>query len=140
MTVAALEAEALGEILAIGRDRLAEKFFARARKIIDIPWSTAVGSDLSFPQVEGRRTPMNRFLNGYMRRLQGAAHEDARVSIAFLKVINMLAPPSSLLHPRTVWRVLKANLRPPGRGASAGPKEAAPELGCVDIRHERAGF
>lgn len=112
MTVAALEAVALGECLAKRRGGLARDFFAKASKIIDASWSAAVGTDLSFREIEGPRTPMVRFLNWYISKLHVAAHSDAQVSIAFLKVINMIAPPPSIMHPRIVGRVMKANLWP----------------------------
>jgi 2-polyprenyl-6-methoxyphenol hydroxylase-like FAD-dependent oxidoreductase len=116
MTVAAMEAKALGECLADGRDRLAKRFFAKASKIIDVSWSAAVGNDMGYREVEGSRTPLMRFLNWYIAKLHIAAHNDAQVSIAFLKVINMLAPAPSMMHPRIVWRVIKGNLR---RGVQA---------------------
>lgn len=110
MTVAAMEARTLDECLANGRNELAQNFFAQAGKIIDISWSTAVGNDLGYPEVEGPRTPLVRFLNWYIDKVHRAAHNDAQVSIAFLKVINMVAPPPSLMQPGIVWRVLKENL------------------------------
>ena len=70
-----------------------------------------MGTDLSFPEVEGPRTPLVRFLNWYLDKLHVAAHTDAQVSIAFLKVINMIAPPPSMLHPRIIARIIKAHLR-----------------------------
>ena len=124
MTVAAMEAASLGECLANGRSQLARHFFAQASKIIDVPWSAAVGNDLYFPEVEGPRTPMVRFLNWYIDKLHIAAHDDAQVSIAFLKVINMIAPPPSVLHPRIVWQVIKGNLWPGRRKASASEERA----------------
>ncbi len=111
MTVAALETQTLGECLSDGQGQLAERFFAKASKIIDISWSAAVGNDLAYPEIEGPRTPMVRFLNWYISKLHLAAHNDPLVSIAFLKVINMVAPPPSMLHPSIVWRVIKGNLR-----------------------------
>jgi 2-polyprenyl-6-methoxyphenol hydroxylase-like FAD-dependent oxidoreductase len=110
MTVAAMEAKALGECLAEGHNQLAKRFFTLASKIIDESWSAAVGNDLRFPEVEGERTPMQRFLNWYIQKLHVAAQNDSQVSIAFLKVINMLAPAPSIMHPRIVLRVLKGNL------------------------------
>jgi 2-polyprenyl-6-methoxyphenol hydroxylase-like FAD-dependent oxidoreductase len=118
MTVAAMEARALGECLAEGRDKLAERFFAAASGIVDIAWSTAVGNDLGYPEVEGPRNPMVRFLNWYLDKVHVAAQHDAQVSIAFLRQINMVAPPPSILHPRVVWRVIKGNLGPHRRKAS----------------------
>jgi 2-polyprenyl-6-methoxyphenol hydroxylase-like FAD-dependent oxidoreductase len=127
MTVAAVEAVALGECLANGHDELAKRFFAQASKIIDTSWSAAVGNDLGFPEVEGPRTPMLRFLNWYVGKVHLAAHNDARVSIAFLKVINMVAPPPSIMHPRIAWRVMKGNLWP-GRRQANGVEEQFPPV------------
>lgn len=98
MTVAALEAEALAQ----GRSRLTPRFFARA---YDAAWQTAVGAELAFAEIESPRPPLIRFLNWYITRPHRAARCDAQVSIAFLKVINMLVPPPSILHPRILWRV-----------------------------------
>jgi hypothetical protein len=118
MTVAALEANALGEHLSENEVISAKTYFAKVSKIIDDSWSAAVGTDLSFPEVEGQRTPLIRFLNWYFSKLHIAAHSDADVSVAFLKVINMISPPPSILHPRIIWRVLKANLQSGQRSPS----------------------
>jgi 2-polyprenyl-6-methoxyphenol hydroxylase-like FAD-dependent oxidoreductase len=115
MTVAAMEAMALDECLRKDRKRLAQQFFAKARKIINVSWSAAVGTDLSFSEIEGPRSPMVRFLNWYISKLHVAAQTDADVSIAFLKVINMIAPPPSMMHPRIIAKIIKGNLRRSGQ-------------------------
>jgi len=111
MTVAAMEAETLGECLQKGEIKLARRFFKKASKVIDLSWDSAVGGDLSFSEVEGRRTPLIRFLNWYIGKLHIAAHHDAKVSTAFLRVINMISPAPSILKPGIVWRIIKGNLR-----------------------------
>jgi 2-polyprenyl-6-methoxyphenol hydroxylase-like FAD-dependent oxidoreductase len=111
MSVAALEAQALGACLAQGEAKLASRFFKQASKIIDIPWSTAVGNDLRFPEIEGPRTAMTKFINWYVGKLHHAAHHDAEVSVAFLKVVNLLAPPPSIMAPGIMWRVWRGNRR-----------------------------
>jgi hypothetical protein len=131
MTVAAMEAEALGECLDRDSSQLTKHFFAKASRIIDLSWNTATGNDLSYPEVEGSRTLMLRFINWYIRKLHVAAHSDDRVSIAFLKVINMIALPPSIMHPSIVWRVIKGNLLPGSRNTDGASKEQAfpqPEL------------
>lgn len=110
MTVASMEARILDDCLKHGYSNLARIFFKKAGKVIDLSWDTATGGDLNYPEVEGKRTLLIRFLNWYISKLHMAAHYDARVSIAFLKVINMVSPPPSILHPEIVWRVLKHNL------------------------------
>lgn len=119
MSVAALEAFALSACLEVGEAQLARRFFRRAAAIIDTPWSTAVGNDLRFPAIAGPRTAMARFINWYLERLHRAAHRDGEVSLAFLRVANLLAPPPSILRPAIVWRVLRGNLWPRGRTSQA---------------------
>ncbi len=110
MTVAAVEALALQDCLGQGVDHLAPRFFKAASKIVDIPWSIAVGGDFRIPQVEGKPTPMVRFLNWYRCKLQIAARRDPVLAIAFLKVVNLMAAPSSLIQPQIALRVLLGNI------------------------------
>lgn len=109
MTVAANEALVLQECLAHGSANLARRFFKGVRPVVDGPWSVAVGNDLQLPHVEGTRTRMDRFINWYIGKLHIAARNDALLSVAFLRVVNMMAPATSLLHPRIVLRVLRGN-------------------------------
>lgn len=110
MSVAASEALDLQQELRQGTDGLWWRFFRRAAKSVDIPWQIVVSSDLRFPEVEGKRTPEIRFVNAYMARLQRAAHRDSLVARAFNDVVNLLAPPQSLMQPAILWRVLWENL------------------------------
>ena len=116
MTVAALEALLLRRLLAvrpsgIGTEQLARRFFAGAAKVIDGPWSIAVGTDLRFPEVTGRRTPKVRFVNAYVHRLHRAATADPVLGAAFLRVLNLVDPPTRLLAPGIVLRVLRGSSR-----------------------------
>lgn len=109
MTVAAQEAALLRECLDAGDADLARRFFAAASTAIDTPWDIAVGNDLRHPQVQGPRSPKVRFINWYIGKLHMAARHDASLATAFLEVANLEAPPSQLLHPATVMRVLWGN-------------------------------
>ncbi|HST50064.1 FAD-dependent monooxygenase [Jatrophihabitans sp.] len=115
MTVAALEALLLRRLLAVrpsgaGTDTLARRFFAGAAKVIDGPWSIAVGTDLRFAEVSGRRSPKVRFVNAYVHRLHQAATADPVLGAAFLRVLNLVDPPTRLLAPGIVLRVLRGSL------------------------------
>ena len=50
------------------------------------------------------------FINGYVGMIHKATQKDPIVHKQFLKVMNLLATPTSLLHPRIVWRVLRHQL------------------------------
>lgn len=113
MSVAALEAVELRHCLLQGKRDLARRFFPRAAKVVDTPWSIAVGADLRIPEVKGPRNPGVSFINWYLAKLHRAAHRDPVLSVAFIKVANLLAPPPSILHPRIAFRVFSGLLVAP---------------------------
>jgi hypothetical protein len=112
MTVAAEEALALQRCLQAGSNDLARRFFAAAAKLVDIPWDIAVGNDLRHPRVEGARPLMLRFINWYIGKLHLAANRDSTLATAFLQVVNLTMPPSSLLSPAVARRVWQGSRRP----------------------------
>ncbi len=121
ITVAAVQALLLRRLLARGgRHRLARRFFRRAARVIDAPWSIAVGTDLRFPGVTGRRTRKVRFVNAYLSRLHAAAAHDVALGAAFLRVINLIDPPARLLGPGVMLRVLLNGRRRPSMPSTAG--------------------
>jgi len=123
MTVAALEALLLRRLVAAGGDRVARRFFRGAARLIDAPWSIAVGTDLRFAEVDGRRGPRVRVTNAYVHRLHRAATADPVLGAAFLRVLNLVDPPARLLAPAVALRVLRGFARRPVRTA---PVAAAP--------------
>jgi 2-polyprenyl-6-methoxyphenol hydroxylase-like FAD-dependent oxidoreductase len=120
MSVAALQAIELKNTLAScdGDLTLAKTFFRRAAKVVEIPWTLAVGNDLRIPETVGRRTASTKFVNWYISKLHRAAHTDPVAALAFHRVGNLLAPPPSIMHPRVAARVLWENLRLSRNGAS----------------------
>ncbi|CAB3793099.1 hypothetical protein LMG28614_03650 [Paraburkholderia ultramafica] len=129
MTVAAEEALTLQRCLRAGSNDLARRFFRAAAKIVDIPWDIAVGNDLRHPQVKGARPPMLRFINWYIGKLHFAATRDSTLATEFLKVINLMMPPSSLLSPAIARRVWQGNRRSvlsvPSPAIEAAPRNSA---------------
>lgn len=122
MTSAAMQARALDELLAARGGRLAglaPAFFARAAKVVDIPWQLAVGEDFRFPQTRGPKPAGIDTLNRYVAMVHRATHSDPEVTRAFLMVMNLLAPPASLMSPGILLRVMRAAWarRRGGRGA-----------------------
>jgi 2-polyprenyl-6-methoxyphenol hydroxylase-like FAD-dependent oxidoreductase len=109
MTVAALEVAELDRLLTnnISPTCLAQTFFKHIAKVIDIPWQLSVGEDFRFPQTRGAKPIGIDFINRYVARVHRATLGDIVVGEAFLKVMNLMAPPISLFHPRIVWRVFK---------------------------------
>jgi hypothetical protein len=112
MSVAALEALTLRRHLQRGAEPQPRRFFRDLAGVVDVPWDIAVGGDLAFPGVQGRRTLKVRLVNAYLARLHAAAADDASLASAFLRVAGLVAPPRSLLRPSIAVRVLRAGLHP----------------------------
>ena len=112
MTVAAIESLVLHECLRGGHHNLPRRFFRAAAKTVKVAWQTAVGSDLTFPQVQGPRPLSTNLTNAYLERVMTATETDPWVTQQFLRVTGMIDPPSHLLRPAFVARVLRAAARP----------------------------
>jgi 2-polyprenyl-6-methoxyphenol hydroxylase-like FAD-dependent oxidoreductase len=113
MSVAALEALALDACLRADASTLVglpRRFYKHVSKVIDIPWQSAAGADFAYPAVEGVKAPGTDFINRYVDRVQRAVLRDASVYAAFLDVMNLTRAPTSLFHPRILWRVLRTSL------------------------------
>jgi 2-polyprenyl-6-methoxyphenol hydroxylase-like FAD-dependent oxidoreductase len=121
MTVCALEAEALRRcLLAHGDETLGPRFFKAAAKPVDVAWQLCTGADLALPEIEGERSAQIKILNRFITRLQAAAETEPLVSVAFLRVVHFLDPPTRLFAPSIVRRVFR-----PAAAAPAGPSVAA---------------
>ena len=111
MSVVALQAVALRNALARGDRDLARQFFRAAAKPVDAAWKLAVGADLALPEVEGPRPLPVRVINAYVDRFQTAAEHDIALTEQFFRVAGLLDPPTRLLRPSMLLRVLAGNLR-----------------------------
>ncbi|MFI5908118.1 FAD-dependent oxidoreductase [Dactylosporangium sp. NPDC051541] len=109
MTVAVAQARELGLVARDGLDGLPRRYYARAARIIDVPWDMSAGGDLAYPHVEGPRTRRTEFLNAYVARVQAASGHDAVVGRRFLEVTNLMRPPQSLMAPPILARVLRGS-------------------------------
>ncbi len=123
MSVAALEALALrSQLHRYGTDRLASRFFRSADRIIDVAWQAATYNDLYQPAVAGK-TPLTRTFNAYLTAVNRACAVDPAVTTVFLSVLGFVRPPTALLRPGFVARVIAANR--PGAGHRENPVTAA---------------
>lgn len=109
MTCAAFSARALGEALdkhpsgtAMARD-----YYAAVAQIVETPWQFAVGGDFAYPQTTGPRPRDIKLRNWYSRQIAYASQIDAGVNRAFVRVQQLLDPPSVLMKPEFVLRVLR---------------------------------
>ena len=108
MTSSAMQTYALRNTL---RDRssldgLWKPFFKQAARVVDMPWQLAVGEDFRYPETEGKKPPFMDLLNAYVEKVHRATHRDPVVYAQFLRVMNLMEAPTSLMAPGILWRVL----------------------------------
>ena len=129
MTSAAMQASALDELLTQRRGRLdglAATCFKQAAQSVDTPWQLAVGEDFRFPQTTGPKPAGVDLLNRYVALVHRATLVDEEVGRAFAKVMNLMAPPTSLMAPRILLRVYRAN-----RQMNSSSQPVAPAVGAA---------
>jgi 2-polyprenyl-6-methoxyphenol hydroxylase-like FAD-dependent oxidoreductase len=120
ITSAAQQAAALGRALdrsdVIDR-RFAHRYFRAARRVVDVAWSTAVGSDFAYPNTTGPKPRGTDLSNRYTDRVVVAAQRNDAVAVRFAEVVSMVRRPESLMTPPMLFRVMLAScaVRRPNR-------------------------
>ncbi|MGV1027851.1 MAG: FAD-dependent oxidoreductase [Dermatophilaceae bacterium] len=122
MSSAGRQVLALADLLARVSDpdglaRAAAKAADVLAEVVATPWSLATGADRRFPGMPAKPLP-ERVVDRYMDRLVKVARHDPRVTHAFMRVLNLLEPPSTLLAPAMAARVLRP-------GATRAPRPVA---------------
>lgn len=132
LTVAVLEAVLLRTMLerraradgsGLELDGLGKAFQRRAARLILPSWTLSSNSDMMWHP--GRHPVSARIAHWYNRHLFAVAVTEPAVWAAFVRVINMLAPPTSLFRPSIAGKVLGHALR--GRTAARPPGERVTE-------------
>jgi len=120
MTVAAMQARALDACLREQARRhpagdlsgMARRFHKAAARCAADAWMISTGEDLRYPTTEGARAGFQeRLTHRYLDRVNAAATRDQSVNRAFVEVLNLMRPPTSLFRPS----VLLPTLLGPGR-------------------------
>ncbi len=110
MTIGALEAVTLRDLLRDGGVPSARRWFDAIGRIVDTAWELAIGADLAIGCVEGGRPLTDRLRQAYVRRIQAAARHEPALAEQFLRVSGHLDPPSRLARPAVLARVLRGHL------------------------------
>lgn len=142
MSVAAAEAAALEGCLREQRrehpngelDGLPRRFQKEVARSHAGAWLIVSGEDLRYPTAEGgRRGLPTRLSHRYFDRVVRAAMVDPAVNLAFVDVIGLLSPPTSLFRPSVLLRVLRNG------GVQGAAKPPGVEWHPEPLREELAG-
>jgi flavin-dependent dehydrogenase len=128
MSVAALQAVVLDELLSGDPTGVTRAFQRRAKRCGSGAWLVATGEDFRYPGTEGAPIrPHNRIINRYVSRVVAAANVDEHVCAALLDVLALQQEPPSLFRPSVLRRVLLNRARPPTSSADLLPEPGALE-------------
>jgi 2-polyprenyl-6-methoxyphenol hydroxylase-like FAD-dependent oxidoreductase len=114
MACAALQAGALASAVqkrGPGSPELPRRFHRAAAKIIDSPWAIAVGGDFQYPQTVGPKPRGADQTNRYVLRVVRGAQSSLPLARTFNDVLNLVTPPSSLVRPDVLARVVGTAVR-----------------------------
>lgn len=113
MAAAALQSMTLKTALEAGveRPKFRKHYFKALGKFLDIPWQMAVGEDFRWPETTGDKPFGTNLLCAYTGHLHRLMGDDKVIYEQFLKVMNLVEPPTSLLHPRILWRAARRSKR-----------------------------
>ena len=131
MSVAAMDALALREALRRGVTDLPRRYFRAAAKSIGVAWGLGAGSDLEFPEVEGRRTASMRLTNRFASWVLNACETDAVAHARFFRVAGLVDPPARFFNPSFIFRVASVNRR---RRRRASQSQRAEVVGVAESR------
>jgi 2-polyprenyl-6-methoxyphenol hydroxylase-like FAD-dependent oxidoreductase len=90
-----------GSILGLSR-----RFRVEAARVTDDPWMMAATEDFRYPELQGKRPFGQSFMEWYLGRIHKVVERDITVAQCFLRVMHMLEPPTALLAPTMIARVL----------------------------------
>ena len=139
MTVAALGAEVLSRHVGARQEPEPRRFFRDLARVNDAPWALAAGGDLGFPGTEGKRTLAVRMANTYMSRLRPAAVHDSTLTRAFLRVAGLVDPPTAIMRPQVLRRVLFGGARTKSAGEPELVEHPTGPTGIVGGPERRGG-
>ncbi|MBF6173679.1 NAD(P)/FAD-dependent oxidoreductase [Nocardia blacklockiae] len=100
MTVAAVTAELLDEVLSEGTEELPRRYYRRVGRMLRTPWWVTKVSDMTLPPVPVGPPWVKSLLYSGADRVFRAAANDRVAAAAFLDVLNMDKSPLHMLKPR----------------------------------------
>jgi 2-polyprenyl-6-methoxyphenol hydroxylase-like FAD-dependent oxidoreductase len=133
MSVASMEVMALRARLRRGTPPDSRAFLRDVGRILNNPWDISTSGDLDFPAVQGPRPMKVRIGNAYMAKLRYAATKDPAITDAFMRVAGLLDPPTAVMKPRVLGKVLRLS-----RGMPPAPPAATPGAGASAAGEEHA--
>jgi 2-polyprenyl-6-methoxyphenol hydroxylase-like FAD-dependent oxidoreductase len=113
MTSAALQANVLRHCLTETDEDLSRRYFRTVAKKLLPVWQANRFNDFCVSPADDWRSAPQRLFNWLTGKVMAAAADDIQVTEAFMRMLQLLDPPSRLLRPSLLRRVVIGNRRNP---------------------------
>ncbi|MEV4236662.1 MULTISPECIES: FAD-dependent monooxygenase [unclassified Nocardia] len=100
MTVAAIAADLLDDVLQEGTDDLPRRYYRRIGRMLRTPWWLTKVSDMTMPPVALGSPGVKSLAHSGLNRMFRAAADDPATAAKFLDVLNMTKSPLHMFDPR----------------------------------------
>jgi 2-polyprenyl-6-methoxyphenol hydroxylase-like FAD-dependent oxidoreductase len=110
MSIAVIEALALKKLLTsqnYTNQKMIESFHQQATKIISPIWNMVITEDFRYPGTIGKKPAGLSIQQWYAKNIFLLSSENKDIYNSFIKVMHLLRPTSTLMHPRVIKSVLK---------------------------------
>ncbi|WP_243357336.1 hypothetical protein [Bacillus litorisediminis] len=108
--IAIMEALALKKLLMDQKhtnQKMIETFHQQAAKIISPIWNMVITEDFRYPDTVGKKPAGLSIQQWYAKNIFLLSSENKDIYNSFIKVMHLLRPTSSLMHPTIIKSVLK---------------------------------
>lgn len=112
MTTAALETLELAKAVeayaqADGlRTGFGKYFQKQVAKVADVAWTAATSEDMRHPEIGVKVPLVTHFTNWYVKQIHDVAAYDGEMNIFFMRMMNMMLPPTAAFAPKIVSKVV----------------------------------
>ncbi|MED1469217.1 FAD-dependent oxidoreductase [Bacillus salipaludis] len=113
MSIAVLEALALKKLLTNHNQtnqQMIETFHQQAVKIITPIWNMVITEDFRYPATIGKKPAGLSIQQWYAKNIFLLSSQNQDIYNSFIKVMHLLSPTSTLMHPRIIKSVLKRTI------------------------------
>lgn len=109
MSSAAMQAEVLDMVLRKNPlSGIWKPYFKQVAQLLKTPWEVTLAEDFKFPETQGTPPKIPKLIERYFNKLSRVMNQDPVLFKAFVQVLNLVKPPTSLFRPSLIWRVIRA--------------------------------
>jgi 2-polyprenyl-6-methoxyphenol hydroxylase-like FAD-dependent oxidoreductase len=102
-------------------------------RLTSMPFTITANEAHRWAETSGWLPPLSALQRAYFSKVYEASNRDPEIYDALLKVMHFLAPPTSLVRPQLIWRVLVGRSQPPAVSRAQAAMPIIAELSSASL-------